>query len=877
MAAPEPSTRSRDLDAAAQRWARVKAVFGEVADLSDADRRAELEHRCGSDAGLRGEVESLLGYDKEAAEFFHRPAATILPGVDFRELRLPVGTGSRLGDYEIAGLLGAGGMGEVYRARDLRTGEEVALKIVAAALSHPAGELRLLHEARRAAALSHPNICAIREVGQADGVPFIAMELLDGRPLSAVRRDGPLSPSTVVRYAIDVTSALEHVHAAGLVHRDLKASNVVITSDDRAIVLDFGLAKRLPGGRVDASSMEPLTASHQGPPGTLSHIAPEILRGGAADPRADIWALGVLLYQLLTGDLPFTGPTPFATTSAILGDPPKPIPGSVPLPLRLIVERCLAKDPARRYQRAGDLLNALRAVRANQTSPLIFWLILGRRRSWVRFLAAAAATCVLAGLISWRLPDRSLGAGTVAVLPLKHGGTADDEVYAAGMTEALIAQLGAATDVQVLPPASVRRIPPGRSAPQIGRELGAGAVVQGALQRDADRLSLELRIVDSASGRVRWSQSFARGPREVLVLQADAVRALAAPLKADLRPDGARRLALVPAMQPEVYEAFLKGRYEWNQRTAGSLNRAIAHFEKAVALDPAYAPAHAALADCYNQLATAMLGSGSPREYRPRAEAAAIRALQIDPNSAEAHAALGYVRHYTWQWVQAEKAFTRAIQLNPSEPLPRLWYANLLMSRGRFDEALAQAQAAREIDPFSLIVHTNLGWVHFNSRQYSAAIDVLTRAVALDGGYPQARWRLAEALSVAGRHEEALVQARETVRITNGSASSLALLAHVHARAGRTTDARRLIDEVVARSRREYVSPGMLPGVYVELGDHDQALAWMERAFDEQANAAAYFAVVPWSDPLRGDPRYRALLDRIGLEDSHAAPGPSRP
>ncbi|MBA2303997.1 MAG: protein kinase [Acidobacteria bacterium] len=854
-------------------WTRVKALFLDVVDLPEPDRVAFLDRECAGDAAVRREVDSLLENDRDALAFCETPAAAILSGIDADSFGRRYQPGSRFGAYEITGFIGAGGMGEVYRARDTRDGREVALKTVVAALAHPVGELRLVREARHAAMLAHPNICSILEVGDAEGVPFIAMELLGGRTLSATQRDGPVPVTATLRYAIDVASALEHAHERGLVHRDLKASNILINGDDRAIVLDFGLAKRLPGLGADESSLDSLTAAHQGPPGTLSHMAPEVLRGGAADARADIWALGVVLFQLVTGELPFKGRTPFETSSAILEQQPGPMPRCVPMLLRLVVGRCLAKEPDLRYQHAGELRNALTAVHAHGGWPGATRLILTSRASRPWLLASLALVCALAVLTAWVLRAPATPIRTLAVLPLAHGPSSDDEVYADGMTDALIAQLGAAANLHVFSRGSVVHVGAGRSGPAAGRELGADAVVEGTLDRSPEQLTLELRVVDTVSGRVRWTQAFSRPPREVLALQADAVRALAGRIQATMRPEGARQLALVPSVQPEVYEAYLKGRYEWNQRTAGSLTRAIAHFERAILLDPAYAPAHAGLADSYNQLGTVMVGSGSPREYRPRAEAAAIKALQIDSNSAEAHAALGYVRHYTWQWTDSEKAFLRAIQLNPAQALPRLWYANLLMSRGRFDEALTQAQVARDIDPFSLIVQTNIGWIHFFARRNNDAIEALTRAVALDGEYPQARWRLADALSGAGRHDEALVQANEAVRLTQRSSSSMALLAHVHARAGHLDQARQILGRVVARSQREYVSPGIIPGVYVELGDREAAYAWMDSACEEQANAAAYFAVVPWADPLRGDPRFEALLRRIGLAERVATAG----
>lgn len=845
------------------RWQQVKDLFLEAVELPQTDRNNWLRIACGTDVELRREVESLLASDQDAGTFCETPAAALLGAGTFDAPPPRLAPGLRLGRYEIAALIGTGGMGEVYRATDTRDGRQVALKTVGASLAHPMGTLRLMREARHASTLTHPNICAIREVGEVDGVPFIAMELVEGQTLGDVERDGPVPLDIALRYAIDIAGALEHAHQRGVVHRDLKSTNVMIDGSGRAIVLDFGLAKRLPT-HESSQSMESLTASQQGPAGTLSHMAPEVLLGVRADERTDIWALGILLYRITAGDLPFKGRTPFETSSAILGDQPKPLARTVPLALRLVIERCLAKKPEDRYQRAADVHTALVSVHEKRAWPLLGPLLVGSRRLRIRALTAAVIVLVAIGLGMWLRQQRpSQPIRTVAILPLAQDGT--DDAYAPGMTESLIAQLGAASNVRVISRASMRDVGDAKSAAENARAVASDAIVRGTLRRTGDRIGLDLQLVDAGSGGVLWSRSFSREAREVLALQADAVRAVADRLDAGLRPGARKRLALVPSVDPELYEVYLKGRYEWNQRTAGSLERAVALFQRAIALDPAYAPAHAALADCYNLLGTVMVGSGSPLEYRPLAEAAAIRALQIDPDSAEAHAALGYVRHYSWQWAEAEKEFLRAIELNPSQTLPRVWYANLLMSKGRFDEALQQAHAARQNDPFSLIVNTNIGWILYYAERNDEAVEQLTRTVALDPSYPQARWRLASALSAIGRHAEAVREADELLRLTKRSSSSLAHYAHGLARAGRVADARRVLDELTVRARREYVSPGTIPAAYTELGDHETALKWIGRAYAERANAVAYYAVDPWTKPLRAHPRFQTLLKDVGL------------
>jgi len=855
-----------------ERWLRVKAVFVEALERPDAERRGFVAQTCAGDSALRDEVESLLASDSAAASFCETPAAALL-GPDLLGQQ-PAGPrlapGDRLGAYEITAFVAAGGMGEVYRARHTVLGRQVAVKTIGLGVTDVSARRRLLREAQNASMLAHQNICTIYEVGETDGAPFIVMEYVDGRPLNAIVREAALALGDALGYAIQVADALVHAHHHGIIHRDLKSSNVVIRGDGRAIVLDFGLAKRLPesGDRDGGDS----TLTGQGAlAGTLSHMAPEILLGRPADARSDVWALGVLLYELATGELPFRGHTPFETSSAILGEPPRPMGGGVPLALRLVIERCLMKTPAARYQSAAEVRAALDAIRRRHAWPLVGRLLVSARRKTLRGIAATALVVPILVVGAGRLRQRlgtigTRAVSTVAVLPFENAtGDSAAQYYADGVTDALIGQLGAMTGARVISRSSATRVArTAKTTAEIARQLRADVIVEGALRRSSGRVAIDVKLVDPSSGRVLWSDARERDAREVLALQTDIVSALAAEVRIGLRPEARDLLLQRRAVSPEVYEAYLKGRYAFNQRTPQSLKLAIAHFMRAVELDPTYAPAHAALADCYNQYGTQMVGVGSPREYRPRAAAEAIKALQIDPSAAEAHAALGYVRHYDWQWAEAEAELKRAIALNPSYPFARIWYANLLMSRGRMDEALRQVYAARDLDPFSLIVNTNVGWVLNNAGRFDDAIAQLTRTLELDSSYTQARWRLADALMGAGRYDDALAQGNRLVRLSNRSGPSLAQFGLILVRAGRTEEARALLRELAARSRDEYVPPSSIGGLYEALGDLDGALPWMTAAVAEHANAITYMRGDGPGPALMRDPRFLAVLARAG-------------
>jgi non-specific serine/threonine protein kinase len=847
----------------AERWSRVKTVFLAALDRPEEARDDFVASACGSDATLAAEVRSLLASEHAASSFCETPAGALLARDECapEEAAPPrLAPGARLGRYEILDFISAGGMGEVYRARHTILDRIVALKTVAAAAGDQDARRRLIREAQHASHLSHPNICTVHEVGDADGEPFIVMEFVDGTSLHRIVRDGAPAPDLVLDYGRQIADALAHAHAHGIVHRDLKSSNVIIDRDGHPIVLDFGLARRLPDERGDASVESTVTKAGT-LAGTLTHMAPEVLLGGRADARSDVWSLGVMLHELATGDLPFSGRTPYETTSAILEQPPRPITGRVPIALRLVIERCLQKSPAARYQSAADVRDALETIRRRRAWSLVGQLLISMRWRRLRTVAAAVVMIALLGIAAEQLYAR-VGPGsrprisTIAVLPLENS-TGDPRAafYANGLTEGLVEQLGAVGELRVI---SLTAASAASAA-----ELGADAIVRGRLRNVSDRVTVDIQLVDARRDRVLWSDTYERGARQVLALQADVITALASEVRITVRTAARDRLTAVRAVNPDAYEAYLRGRYEWNVRTPTSLRAAIAHFRSAIELDPTYAPAHAALADCYNQMGTLMVAVGSPKEYRPLARAAAIRALQIDPESPEALAALAYAQHYDWEWDNAERGFRRAIELNPSYVFARVWYANFLMSRRRMDEAIAQISLARELDPFSLIVNSNVGWVLHVAGRREDALAVLRQTLAMDSTYEQARWRLNSVLFATRQYEEAYRNAKYLVAISDSSAPMLGMLVEAAMYAGRRAEAESLRTILVERAAREYVPPATMSFVHGFFGDVDEELYWITKAFDERSNHIVYrtFSGGKWER----DPRFIALLTQYGF------------
>ena len=609
----------------------MQAVFCEAIDREGPDRERFVSGACAGDEDLRQEVESLLRNDAEAGSFIEAPAvaspdagASLAPGGAACGRHGPrLSDGARLGPYEIVSFVDAGGMSEVYRARDVRLDRTVALKILHGPDGDATALARLVREARHASTLSHPNVCTIHDVSEAGGVPFIVMEYVEGRSLGDLIPPDGLPLAGLLGFALQVVSALEHAHARGIVHRDLKAANVVVGTDGCAKLLDFGLARRLPGGPVTVSGS---TVEHGLLAGTLSHMAPEVLLGRDADARSDLWALGVLLYQMAAGRLPFSGETPFATSQAILHDAPPPLPATVPLPLRMIVDGCLAKAPADRCQHASDVRSALEMLRDGRARRLTLRLLAAPGGHTARRRAASAAVAFAAVLLAafaastWvRSARRVARVPVIAILPFENvSGDASQGYFADGTTGALIAELGRIRSARVISLPSVARHR-GARPERAGAALGADLVGAGTISHGGQRLRASMRLVETRTGRERWSESWDRDVRDVLVLQGEIVRGLASAAGLPIEEDAKRSLTALRAVQPEVYQAYLKGRDHWNRRTEVSLRQAVSDFEEALAIDPTFAPAHAALADCYNQLGTVLVGNGSPAEWRPKA------------------------------------------------------------------------------------------------------------------------------------------------------------------------------------------------------------------------------------------------------------------
>ncbi len=760
-------------------------------------------------------------------------------------------SGTRLGPYQILAPLGQGGMGEVYRARDLRLDREVAVKVVAGQLAQDPERLaRFEREARAVAALAHPNILTLYDVGREQGIPFAVTELLEGVTLRARLAGAPVPWREAVETGAAVAEGLAAAHAKGIVHRDIKPENLFRTADGRVKILDFGLA-RLTGPAGTEPETAPYPAAHTDPGtvvGTVGYMSPEQLRGLPADGRSDLFSLGCVLYELLAGKHPFRGRTAAETTASILHDEPPALAGlgaDAPPEVERVIRSCLAREPAERFPSARDLAFALRALLSGSNVP------------------APPPTAPQPR----KPPRRKRGAGlSLAVLPLVNTTADPDAEYLSdGITESVINLTAQLPGLRVMARNTVFRYK-GREADarEVGRDLKVRAVLTGRLFRRGDRLRIAVELVDAKDGSRLWGEQYDRELTEIAAVEKAIAQAIADKLRLRLTGEQRRRVGRAFTENAEAYQCYLRGRYHWNKRTADGLRKSIKLFEEAIELDPAYALAYSGVADAYLNLGG--WGHLPFREAYPRARAAAGRALAIDETLAEAHVSLAMVqKEYDWDWAAAGRGYERALELNPNYAVAHQWYGEYLAALGRHAEAIAAFRRAIDLDPLSLIIHATLGrHGYYFARRYDEAVAQLRKTLEMDENFWVARLWLGWTYANTGRHAEALAELQAARRLDD-NLEIVAALGFAHARAGRQDEARRTLDELGELSRTRYVSPMLGALIAVGMGEHDRALGWLEKGYEEGAQMMSELKAEPAFDPLRAAPRFADLLRRVGL------------
>ena len=835
--------------------------------------------------------------------------------------------GSTLSHYRIVSKIGAGGMGEVYLAQDTRLDRKVAIKFLHEEFSKDADKLnRFMQEAKAASALNHPNILTVYEIGEVDGKNYIATELIDGQTLREhLSRKESLQLNQILKIGVQVSEALSAAHQAGIIHRDIKPENIMLRKDGYAKVLDFGLAKLTEEKKTEEVLLEGATKVFVNTSpgivmGTVSYMSPEQARGKGTDARTDIWSLGVVLYEMLSGKVPFTGETVNHTIVSILEKEPLLL-ENVPAELQRIVRKSMTKDVDMRYQTAHDLLIDLKNLRrdldiqgelersvvpnraattesANENQTQVYGsgsvaatksgqaaathslttssssLEYAVTQAKSHKLAAAIIGVLLVAVISTVGYFAFVSRGgnpkqisSIAVMPfVNESGNADVEYLSDGMTETLIKSLSNLSSLDVKPRSSVFRYKGKDTDLQtIAKELNVQAILNGRVAQRGDQLTLSLELVDVQKNSVIWTEQYQRKQSDLVSLQSEIAKDVSTKLKAKLSGAEETKVIKTATADPEAYQAYLKGRYYWNRRTAENLTKAIEQFKSATDRDPNYALAFAGLGDCYAVLNEY---AGKPTsETLPQARAYAERALAIDGQLAEPHATLGLVNESLWQWGEAEKELKRAIELNPNYPTAYHWYSIFLKNVGRNDEAAATIKRAQELDPLSSVIAVNVSRMYQLQNNHDASIENSLKLIELDPNFGPAYQYLALSYLKRGRNPEAVAAAEKAADLTNRAGITLGDLGYVYATAGKRSEALAVIKELEAKYARKEAIGQYLSAVYAALGDKDKAFEWLEKDFQARNGKLVEIRWQIQSEPLRDDPRYKDLLKRMGLPE----------
>jgi TolB-like protein len=767
--------------------------------------------------------------------------------------------GQTVSHYRILEHLGGGGMGVVYKAQDLKLDRLVALKFLPSELLPSAEETARFHqEAKAISSLNHPHIATLHDVDEAEGRMFLVLEYIPGSTLkSKVKelqsRDRELPLADALKYGVQIAEGLAHAHRHGIIHRDIKTDNMMLTEEGDVKISDFGLAKLrgVPSLTQTGSTL-----------GTVAYMSPEQIQGEAVDARSDLFSLGVVLYELLTGRLPFQGEHEAAVTYSIVNTDPIPVRSlraGIPEPLEAVIHRCLEKERQRRFQTAGEIADELRRIQpelpaAEQTG----------RKGKIRWAAAALLVVLLLVAAYILLPLRPAPepAKSIAVLPfLNMSGDKEDEYFSDGMTEQLIHALSKIEGLHVAARTSSFAFK-GKTdnIKSIGRQLDVGTLLEGSVRKAGDRIRITAQLINVADGFHIWSETYDRDMHDVFAAQDEISRAIVSAFRFTLGGAQEARLSRHSTENTEAFELYLKGRYYTEKRTEDGVRKGIEYFEKALEKDPQYALAHVGLADCW--VIVGWYYWVPPKEAGPRANAAANRSLEIDSSLAEAHTSLAHVREvFNWDWSGAEAEYKRALELNPSYSTAHHWYSLCLVALGRMDEAVEEARRAQKLDPLSLIINENLGDVLSLAHRYDEAIEQLRRTLELDSSFTVAHWSLARAYCGRGMYNDAISD-----YLHSSPPEWVVPLKQACAAAGIRGLWEKELQLTLERSAKAHLWPNNLARLYALLGKRDEAFTWLERGYDERTLNFTYLRGGFWFDSLRSDPRYTALLRKAGLE-----------
>jgi serine/threonine protein kinase/Tfp pilus assembly protein PilF len=789
---------------------------------------------------------------------------------------MPLTPGTRLGRYEIIRLLGAGGMGEVYLANDERLEREVALKVLpTGTLADESARKRFRREALALSKLNHPNIETVYDFDTEGRVDFLVMEYIPGETLDENLAAGALTEKVIVSLGTQLVEGLAAAHAQGVIHRDLKPGNLRATPDGRLKILDFGLAKLLEpvtkGSKVQTISQSGSTA------GTMPYMAPEQLRAEKVDARTDLFALGAVLYEMAAGQRAFPGDNPASVTDAILNRAPvspRAVNTRVSPDLERVVLKCLEKEPEDRYQAAKevgvDLRRLTRPASGPMDAPVPPAGIAVRKHMVTAAISVVALLVLLVVLNVGGLRGRLFGGASpahiqsLAVLPLENlSGDPEQEYFADGMTDALITGLSKISALKVISRTSAMRYkskdrPP---LPEIAQQLGVDALIEGSVLRVGNRVRITAQLIEAATDQHLWAENYERDFGDILALQGEVARAIAEEIEVALTPQEETDLTGARPVDPVAFESYLKCRYYLSKWVDEGRLKGNECFRRAVEKSPHHALTYAGLAESYYLLGE--WGLLPPGESFPEARTAALKALELDDTLGEAHWVLGMVAlEYEWDWGKAERELQLAIELNPGSADSHHMYAVYLVAMGRFEEANAEITQARILDPLDHGMSSDAAWVLLYQQEYDDAVEQYRRTLELEPTFSMAHRELARAYSHKGMHDEALAEAQEAVRLSNGDPDDIVILGYVHALAGSEEQALNIIQQLQASSGYHNQAHSIAE-IYVGLGDTDQALNWLERAFERRNTWIFLLKVDPLFDPIRSNSRFQQLIRRM--------------
>lgn len=847
---------------------QVESVFHEVLELPAEGREAYLSKVCNGDQNLYKEVSSLVRAFESRDKFIEEPALRfglqVIANASEQSL-----IGTLVGPYEVLSCLGKGGMGEVYLAKDTKLGRKVALKFLSPEfIGDNWAKRQLIKEAQAVAMLDHPNICPVYGIDEFDGKTFIVMQYVEGETLAGLIKSGAIGSEQLLPLASQIVGALAEAHAHGIIHRDVKPRNILVTPSGQAKVLDFGLAKSVQSPSAYENLDESISNFSQVGivPGTVAYMSPEQLRGEKLDFRSDLFSLGTVLYEIVSSQNPFSRPSVAEVISSILTEPPLPLsqfgnrcsPG-----FDQVVDKCLTKDRELRYQSASEVLldlSDLGRLKDSQT-PRVRSLLL-------RFVGpvALAAIIVLAALYLYNRWANKVH--YIAVFPIACEGIPLDACPGDAIRTSIIARISKRSDfILVNGEVPTELMRSGGLSPQaIGRRLGVEAVLVGRVFKRADSMILQTKLERTDSSARLAENEYILPAQTVPLLEEMSLRLAFYP---DSPPteDEKKSFAMLAALQdrnPQAVENYLRGLYYWNKRDRENIQEAIRYFNKAIEEDPVYALAYTGLANCYLVMSSVAYGTLTTKDAMERASAAARKALEIDPNMAEALTSLGAVQfRYYWNWVEAEKSFKRAIELKPDSPSPHYWYSLLLGTIGKQSEAVAESERAKSLDPLTPLYITNLGRAYYRARDYDKAIDYFERILNETPDNTSASYVLAYAYFQKSRYPEA-IQILEKLSKSNKWLAA-APLGYAYAKSGRADEARQILSEMDSVQEKENLPAQERALIYLGLGDLDSTFRWLEKSYEERFPSLLAIATEPMFDVLRTDPRYANLARKLNL------------